>query len=162
MTLKYSKVYADVLHSHVMRFHPIYFLHWRKNFVLGPPLTISNKLHTFCLFRLRLDWASLFGVFLFLRFFFFVLARVCETCGYCSYTVQWTVTTKFDFSHFFQPISALRALFMDSQISFFSNFFIKNGSHDTIHIFKNYFATVFFSFQFQFSVVSKRTLSLIL
>ena len=41
---------------------------------------------------------------------------------------------------------------MDPQISFFSNFFIKNGSHDTIHTFKNYFATVFFSFQFQFSI----------
>ena len=36
---------------------------------------------------------------------------------------------------------------MEPQISLFSNFFIKNGSHGTIHIFKNYFATVFFSFQ---------------
>ena len=31
----------------------------------------------------------------------------------------------------------------DPQTSFFSNFFIKNESHGTIHIFKNYFATVF-------------------
>ena len=31
----------------------------------------------------------------------------------------------------------------DPQISLFNNFFIKNGFHDTIHIFKNYFATVF-------------------
>ena len=29
---------------------------------------------------------------------------------------------------------------------------IKNGSHDTIHTFKNYFATVFLVFSFQFSV----------
>ena len=29
---------------------------------------------------------------------------------------------------------------------------IKNGSHGTIHIFKNYFATVFSIFSFQFSV----------
>ena len=29
---------------------------------------------------------------------------------------------------------------------------IKNGSHGIIYTFKNYFATVFFSFQFQFSV----------
>ena len=29
---------------------------------------------------------------------------------------------------------------------------IKNGSHGTIYTFKNYFATVFFSFQFQFSI----------
>ena len=89
-------------------------------------------------------------------FFSFFLARVCETCSYCSCTVQWTVAVKFDFSHFFQPISAHHALFIDLQISFFSNFFIKNRSHGTIHTFKNYFATVFFSFQF--SIVSKRTL----
>ena len=31
----------------------------------------------------------------------------------------------------------------DSQTSFFSKTFIKNGSHGTIHTFKNYFATVF-------------------
>ena len=44
----------------------------------------------------------------------------------------------------------IRALFTDPQISFFINFFIKNGSHGTIHIFKNYFATVFSVFSFQF------------
>ena len=48
------------------------------------------------------------------------------------------------------------ALFTDPQISLFSNFFIKNGSHVTIHTFKNYFAIVFFSFHF--SAVSKRIL----
>ena len=42
------------------------------------------------------------------------------------------------------------AIFMDPQISFFSNFFIKNGSHGIIHIFKNYFAIVFSVFNFQF------------
>ena len=44
-----------------------------------------------------------------------------------------------------------RILFTDPQISLFSNFFIKNESYDTIHTFKNYFATIFsvFSFQFQ-------------
>ena len=41
---------------------------------------------------------------------------------------------------------------MDPQISFFNNFFIKNESHGTIYIFKNYFTTVFFSFQFQLSI----------
>ena len=34
-------------------------------------------------------------------------------------------------------------LFMVPRIIFFSNFFIKNGFHNTIYIFKNYFATVF-------------------
>ena len=76
------------------------------------------------------------------RFFFF-FPRVCETYGYCS----WTVAANFDFSCSFQPISAHCALFTDPQILLFSNFFIKNGSHGTIHTFKNYFATVFFSFQ---------------
>ena len=37
----------------------------------------------------------------------------------------------------------------DPQTSFFSNFFIKNRSHGTIHTFKNYFATVFSVFSFQ-------------
>ena len=31
----------------------------------------------------------------------------------------------------------------DPQTSFFNKTFIKNGSHDTIHTFKNYFVTVF-------------------
>ena len=31
----------------------------------------------------------------------------------------------------------------DLQTSFFNKTFIKNGSHDTIHTFKNYFVTVF-------------------
>ena len=86
-------------------------------------------------------------VYVFLFCFFLC---VCETCGYCI----WTVTTQFDFSYLFQPISAYRALFIDPQISLFSNFFIKNESHEIIRIFKNYFVTVFFSFQFQFSVFS--------
>ena len=64
---------------------------------------------------------------------------------------------KFDFSPSSQPIRTHRALFTDPQISLFSNFFIKNGSHGTIYTFKNYFATMFFSFQF--SAISKRTLS---
>ena len=70
---------------------------------------------------------------------FFLLFIHC--CGYCS----WIIAAKFDF---FSTFSA--------QISLFSNFFIKNGSHDTIHTFKNYFTTIFFSFQF--SAVSKQTL----
>ena len=37
----------------------------------------------------------------------------------------------------------------NSQISFFNNFFIKNGCRDTIHTFKNYFTTVFSVFNFR-------------
>ena len=36
------------------------------------------------------------------------------------------------------------------QTLLFSNFFIKNRSHDTIYTFKNYFTTVFSVFNFQF------------
>ena len=37
------------------------------------------------------------------------------------------------------------------QISHFSNFFIKNGSYDTIHTFKNYFAIMFSVSVFNFN-----------
>ena len=39
-------------------------------------------------------------------------------------------------------------LFTDPQISLFSNIFIKNRSHGTIHTFKNYFITMFSIFNF--------------
>ena len=45
--------------------------------------------------------------------------------------------------------SARCALFTNSQITLFNHFFIKNRSHNIIHIFKNYFATVFLVFSFQ-------------
>ena len=48
----------------------------------------------------------------------------------------------------FYSEQCIYALFTDPQISFFINFFIKNGSHITIHTFKNYFATVFSVFSF--------------
>ena len=82
--------------------------------------------------RLRLDAKRISAFF----FFFFLLAVKADL---------------------FNHEQCIRALFMDSQISLFINFFIKNGSHDTIHTFKNYFVTVFFSFQF--SAVSKWTLN---
>ena len=46
----------------------------------------------------------------------------------------------------FSATCGFRALFTNPQISFFNNFFIKNGSHGTIYTFKNYFVTLFFSF----------------
>ena len=39
---------------------------------------------------------------------------------------------------------------MNPQISLFNNFFIKNGSHNIIYTFKNYFATVISAISFQF------------
>ena len=60
---------------------------------------------------------------------------------------------------FFQPLivdfvnceQCICVLFTVPQITLFSNFFIKNGSHNTIYTFKNYFATVFSVSVFSFS-----------
>ena len=54
----------------------------------------------------------------------------------------------FDFSVTFQHIGETVYWSQDQQTSLFSNFFIKNGSYGTIHIFKNYFITVFSIFNF--------------
>ena len=91
---------------------------------------------------------AFFCSFLFIYLFSHVLGQILLLWLLFIYCAC-TVAAKFDLSNNFQPISARRALFMDPQISLFSNFFIKNESHGTIYTLKNYFATVFFSFQFQ-------------
>ena len=121
----------------------------KKIYTIKPNLYINNKLLVFIWvrrLRLRLRFSVLF---------FFTRFGTNFTVTALFMHCVWTVATKFDLSNNFQPISAHRALFTDPQISFFSNFFIKNWSHSTIHTFKNYFVTVFFSFSFQFSAVSK-------
>ena len=65
----------------------------------------------------------------------------------------------FLFLFFFQPAivdfvnceQCICVLFTVPQITLFNNFFIKNGSHNTIYTFKNYFATVFSVSVFSFS-----------
>ena len=89
-------------------------------------------------------FASAFSLFYF--YFFSRVFELFECCGYCLCTVQWTITANFDFSNLFKPITAHHVLFTDPQISLFSNFFIKNGSHGIIHTFKNYFTIVFLVF----------------
>ena len=67
--------------------------------------------------------------------------------------------SSFFFSFFFQPAivdfvnceQCICVLFTIPQITLFSNFFIKNGSHNTIYTFKNYFVTVFSVLVFNFS-----------
>ena len=54
----------------------------------------------------------------------------------------WTVK-----SHEF-IVQRQKSLFMNCSSTFHTFKNIKNGSHDTIHIFKNYFATVFSVFSF--------------
>ena len=63
---------------------------------------------------------------------------------------SWIVATLFDFSTIFSPLVGPVNSARDLQISFLATFFIKNGSHGTIHTFKNYFAIVFLIFSFQF------------
>ena len=54
-----------------------------------------------------------------------------------------------DKNHYSRTVSALFTYY-SSTVHAFKN--IKNGSYDTIHTFKNYFAIVFSVFSFQFSV----------
>ena len=97
-----------------------------------------------------LGWRLLrfnFCVFLLFFFFFFFFSRV------FSPLVATVHVRYMNCSHNFWPVfreQYIRALFMDPQISFFINFFIKNESHGTIYTFKNYFATVILVISFQF------------
>ena len=77
------------------------------------------------------------SVLYFFFFFFGTRFRSKYVCyGYCS----WIVAATFDY--FLVYYSWV------SKTSLFSHFFIKNGSYGTIHIFKNYFTTVFSVFNF--------------
>ena len=49
-----------------------------------------------------------------------------------------------------QEVMGLVHCSRDPQTSFFTQTFIKNGSHDTIRTFKNYFVILFSVFSFQF------------
>jgi len=83
------------------------------------------------------------------------LAHVYDTLRYSldrDYSVYVLGGTRFSF--FFFPLHAFQLRnrsYCSRTVSycsctvypFFNHFFIKNGSYDTIHIFKNYFATVF-------------------
>ena len=107
------------------------------------PLCCYASLNTTWYADLRYVWEVRFALpstFTFLLFFFFFF-----------------FSRKVWLFNQFSATCESRALFMDPQISLFSNFFIKNESHNTIYTFKNYFATVFFSFRF--SAVSKRSLN---
>ena len=98
-----------------------------------------------------------FGLRLFLRlrlcFLFLFLPEARE------HSCQWvpcTVHGARDPHHFQRPhIGPAMALLVGLvyclrylQISLFNNFFIKIGSHGTVHIFKNYFIKVFSNFSF--------------
>ena len=73
-------------------------------------------------------WILIISVYVYVFFFFFFLKRI--SVAMVAFPVD--------------PVHYS----WDQQTSFFNKTFIKNGSHGTIHIFKNYFATMFFIFQF--------------
>ena len=62
--------------------------------------------------------------------------------------------TKIISMHAFGVFSGSCALFTKHTNAFFNKNNFKTGSHDTIHTFKNYFATIFSIFNFQFSVIT--------
>ena len=82
--------------------------------------------------------------FFFLIYYFFSS----NICLDLTYGVCGSSLSIFSFFFFFQPQFMIFLQWTvhcsrDPQIPIFSNFFIKNESHSTIHTFKNYFATVF-------------------
>ena len=106
-----------------------FLLNWRQKCVFG------------------LAFAALhFSFYVFFLFFFFFHAF--------SLSQAATVHVRYmNSNRNFWPVLCeqyIRALFMDPQISFFINFFIKNRSHGIIYTFKNYFATVISAISFQF------------
>ena len=62
--------------------------------------------------------------------------------------------TKIISMHAFGVFSGFYALFTKHTDTFFNKNNFKTGSHDTIHTFKNYFATIFSIFNFQFSTIT--------
>ena len=98
----------------------------------------------------RLDSAffaeSCGAFFLFFFFFSFVCTRNWRQrllFIYCA----WTVAENFDFSTIFSTSVGPMNSTQNLQILLFSNFFIKNWSHNTIHTFKNYFSKWVFGFK---------------
>ena len=81
----------------------------------------------------------------FLKFFFMCAFHVgVSVSGSCAPPL-WQSKFSLEWHCSVGPVYCSR----DPQTSLFSNFFIKNGFHGTIHTFKNYFVTVFSIFNFQ-------------
>ena len=104
---------------------------------------------------MRLDWRRQCSVCVFLFFFFsffywrahFTWECLLVSPVHCAQDPPplWQSKFSLEWHCSVGPVYCSR----DPQTSLFSNFFIKNGFHGTIHTFKNYFATVFSFFIFQ-------------
>ena len=91
-------------------------------------------------------WISLFSMRLGIDYFLLVcVSKWWDPC-YSSNTFSGMAAT---FSLKWHCLVGLMHCLRDPQNSLFSNFFIKNWSHGTIHTFKNYFATVLLVLSFQ-------------
>ena len=119
-----------------------------QNVHLGSANALPKRTLSACL-----DWAFaasafnlhvsfLFFIFLFFLFFVFTRFGVMRLL-FMNYSLNSSSK-----GWIFYSKQCICALFTDPQIPLFSNFFIKNGSHSTIHTFKNYFAIVFSVFSF--------------
>ena len=119
------------------------------NLILEPTSKVSNlpnwKIET-------IEWLCIwicicvcaFESFVFSRFFFFFFLALMNsnlTVHACDYTVR---ETKLLFAN---CSNTVHALFIGPTITLFKKN-IKNGSHGTIHTFKNYFVIVFSVFSF--------------
>ena len=116
-----------------------------KIFSLENIIDLIQHLVTFFLnICLDMDENPTFSVSRFL--FFFYQKRI--SCG--TQTCQWctrpTTTLNVQILGWNGTVNGSRALFTGLTNIFFTKTFIKNGSHSTIHTFKNYFATVFLVF----------------
>ena len=87
-----------------------------------------------------------FQLMRFFFFFFFFLTRFVPLAA--TVNVRYMNSSRNIWPVFREQYTYV--LFTDPQILFFINFFIKNGSHDTIYTFKNYFTTVISAISFQF------------
>ena len=106
--------------------------------------------------RLDCGWRLCVCVFLFFIFYFLFFEKrsitwdvVCQWIPYIVHGTHYLFDTKISIE--IALFSGSRALFLGLTTSFFNKIFIKNRFHGTIHIFKNYFTTVFLIFNFQFS-----------
>ena len=147
------------------------FYTWCENFVflllnvLKFPhlmLHVHNKTWLIYLFWLIIAWELVKVYLLLISNAAFCSLKCSDRLdpNYFCVHVFWATFFSFFFFFFFGSAAIIdfvnceqyiHALFTVPQITLFSKFFIKNGSHSTIYIFKNYFATVFSVSVFSFS-----------
>ena len=139
-----------------LAFLPLLTTGWRVRLWVQGPLSVrvigrvgggGGGACIFSSVKLRLDCAENQRVCVFQLFFFFFTHFLDLQLLFNEQSPQ--ILT---FQTFFSQSVHIVYCSRTHKFHFLVTFFIKNGSHGTIHTFKNYFVTVFFSFQFQFSV----------